>query len=122
MAQSTLHFGIGMLCATALTLRPVWRAWRNKLPLATPIARWCLWSYGIGAVAVIPAMARRLTDVDPTHPLWNLCIAYPLLDKLPLPSIALGELLMATILAVQYGSILLAIYRISRGPSTPPDS
>ena len=143
MAQSTFHFGFGMLCATVFTIKPVLQAWRATrggrqrsfattgfrqeatkwqpsaaavsplaLPLSTAMARWCLWSYAIGALAVFPALARRITGVEPTHPIWNLFVAYPLIDRLPLPSIILGELLMGSILGAQYARMLLAIYRM----------
>jgi len=126
MAQSTFHFGFGMLCATVFTLKPVLRAWLETssggrqspaavaeppTPVISPaIARWCLWSYAIGALAVVPAIARRLIGIDPTRPFWNIFLFYPQIDRLPLPSIILGELLMGTILAAQYATILLAIY------------
>lgn len=129
MAQSTLHFGIGMICATAFTIKPVLQAWlaakggrqssaavegRSTPTMSTVIARWCLWSYAAGLFAVLPAIARRFTGIEPTRPLWNVFLAYPLIDRLPLPSIILGELVMGTILASQYAILLLAIHRASR--------
>ncbi len=130
MAQSTFHFGFGMLCATACTIKPILIAWRSTdkhkkntphmaAPNVTPvlssaIARWCLLSYAMGTWAVIPAVARRLTGVEPTHFLWNLFFLYTLIDRLPLPSIIIGELLVGIILGAQYGSILLAIYILRR--------
>ncbi len=129
MAQSTFHFGFGMLCATVCTIKPVIQAWcaaripegrqspaaavaaPNVPTLSSAIARWCLWSYAIGTLAVFPAVVRRMTGMEPTHPAWNLFVGYPLIDRLPLPSIILGEILMGSILGAQYGLILLAIYR-----------
>ena len=125
MAQSTFHFGFGMLCATAFTIKPVLQAWfatkggriaqqASCHTLSDAIARWCLWSYAIGALAVVPAVFRRLTGIEPTHPAWNIFVAYPLIDLLPLPSLLVGELFMAASLAAQYGTMLAAIYQISQ--------
>lgn len=126
MAQSTFHFGFGMVCATLCTIKPVLQALHaahrvrqssaavgeTYVPTASNvIARWCLWSYAAGIVAVVPAIARRLIGSDPTHPLWNLFLFYPIIDRLPIPSIILGELVMGSILATQYAVILLAIHQ-----------
>ena len=161
MAQSTFHFGFGMLCATVCTIKPVIQAWCSKritggrqspniIPggrqrslattgfrqeatkwqspaaaatnvptLSSAIARWCLWSYAIGTLAVIPAIVRRMTGIEPTHPIWNLFVGYPIIDRLPLPSIIVGEVLMGSILGAQYCLILLAIYQF-KSPSRPP--
>jgi len=148
MAQSTFHFGFGMLCATVCTIKPVIQAWCSKritggrqspniIPggrqspaaaataatnvptLSSAIARWCLWSYAIGTLAVIPAIVRRMTGIEPTHPIWNLFVGYPLIDRLPLPSIIVGEVLMGSILGTQYCLIILAVYQF-KSPSRPP--
>ncbi|MFU8780704.1 MAG: hypothetical protein ACNA71_06730 [Kiritimatiellia bacterium] len=133
MAQSTFHFGFGMLCATAFSIKPILQTWLTLLggrqgtaaaegqsvpSMSTVIAHWCLWSYAAGIVAVIPAIARRLLGTELTHPIWNLFLFYPLIDRLPIPSIILGELLMGTILAAQYATILLAIHQAS-APNRP---
>ena len=126
MAQSTFHFGFGMFCATLCTIKPVLQALLaahrvrqssdavGETPIPTvsnTIARWCLWSYAAGIVAVVPAIARRLIGSDPTLPLWNLFFLYPIIDRLPIPSIILGELVMGIILAAQYCIIILAIHQ-----------
>jgi hypothetical protein len=117
MAQSTLHFGFGMLCATAFSIKPVLSAWLQKNSMAGVIAKWCLTSYGLGLFAVFPAIFRRFTAMEPTHPLWNLFLGYPLISKLPLPSILLGELVIGSMFAIQYAIILMAIYRCSQNLS-----
>ncbi len=39
---------------------------------------------------------------------------YSFVDRLPVPSIIVGELLMGSILGAQYGSILLAIHQLRK--------
>jgi hypothetical protein len=116
MAQSTLHLSFGMLIGTLLSIRPLWRAWVQDRPVARPIARWCLITLAMGIIAVIPALVRRLGD-NPDIGRgagWNLFLFYPLLDRLPLPSILAGELAAAGLFALQYAVILLAIRRAYR--------
>lgn len=113
MAQSTLHFSFGMILGTLGALPPLWRAWRQGRPVARLVGRWCLLSYALGLYAVLPAIIQRLAD-DPalgSGPWWNLCLLYPLFDRLALPSIVGGELAIATLFGLQYAVILLAIRR-----------
>ncbi len=111
MAQSTLHFSLGMIVASAFHLRPLLRAWCQHKPLAGLIGCWILWSYMLGLYAVFPAIVRRITDADLSRPIWNVFLFYPLIDRLPLPSIILGDLLTGGVIALQYGLMLLAIYQ-----------
>lgn len=123
MAQSTLHFSIGMLLASALTLKPVILALKQRIPASPSIARWCCASYALGLYATLPAIIRRLTQNPELgqSAWWNLFIAYPLIGKLPLPSLALGELLMGILLAAQYATILLAIHRLNKNHPNSPE-
>jgi len=116
MAQSTLHLSFGALLGTLISLPPLWRAWRGRLPVARAIARWCLLSWALGFHAVIPSIVRRLSgnpDIG-SSPGWNLFLFYPLLDRLPLPGILAGELAAAAVFGLQYAVILLAIRRARR--------
>ncbi len=113
MAQSTLHLSAGMLLGTLLAFPRVWRTWQAGKAIAPAIARWCLLSYGLGVYALLPSILRRLSD-DPglaDGPTWNLFLLYPLIQRLDLPGIALGELAVASLFALQYATILLAIHR-----------
>ena len=117
MAQSTLHFSLGMAVGTLAALPPLWRAWRRGRPVTRPVARWCLLAYALGLFAVLPAIIRRLTG-DPQLGSgigWNVFLFYPLLARLDLPSIVGGELALAGLFCMQYGVILLAIRRARRG-------
>ena len=113
MAQSTVHFSIGMLVGSVYMLPRLRQRWRQSAPLSKTIGYWILLSYGAGIYASIPGILRRISGSDAWTGWWsNIFIFYHLIEKLPLPSIALGELFAASIFAAQYALILLAIYRL----------
>jgi hypothetical protein len=67
----------------------------------------------LGIYATLPGIMRRISGSDIWTGWWsNIFIGYHLIEKIPLPSIALGELCSGCIFATQYAIILLAIYRI----------
>ena len=113
MAQSTLHFAFGMAIGSAWVLPALWKRWKQALPMATTIGRWLILAYGLGLYASLPSLLRRITGgAEWSTAGWtNLFLFYPLIEKLDLPSIALGELCIALCFAAQYGLILLAIRR-----------
>lgn len=113
MAQSTLHLSVGMLLGSLIALPQVRRAWRDGLPVAQAIGRWCLLAYSLGLYATLPAIIRRMihTPEGLSGPWWNVFLFYPLIERLELPSILLGELAAAGLFALQYIVILLAIRR-----------
>lgn len=113
MAQSTLHLSFGMLLGTLFSLPPFWRAWQRGLPVARTVLRWILLSYALGIYAVLPAIVRRFSsnpDIGSSIG-WNVFLFFPLVDRLPLPSILVGELAVGSIFALQYAVMLLAIRR-----------
>lgn len=113
MAQSTLHFAFGMAIGSAWVFPGLWRRWKQALPMTTTIGRWLVLAYGLGLYASLPSLLRRFTGgAEWSTAGWtNLFLFYPLIEKLDLPSIALGELCIAACSAAQYGLILLAIRR-----------
>ena len=113
MAQSTLHFAFGMALGSAWALPGLWKRWKQTLPMAATIGRWLALSYGLGLYASLPSLLRRVTGgAEWTTAGWtNLFLFYQLMEKLDLPSIALGEFCIVTCFAAQYGLILLAIRR-----------
>ncbi len=114
---STLHFALGMALGMLIVLRPIYRAWIQAKPLSTLIARGMLLSYGLGIYSTIPAITRRLTGNTQTGSAtgWNLFLFYPLFDRLPIPSIFVGEMAMALLFMLQYAIILLALRRARTG-------
>jgi hypothetical protein len=121
MAQSTLHFALGMAAGSAWALPRVWRCWRQTRPMAAAIGRWLLLAYGLGLYASIPSVLRRITDGAPwaTSGWTHVFLLYPLIEAFDLPSLALGELCIAGCFAAQYALILFAIHRAHRQPYGP---
>ena len=119
MAQSTVHVAVGVAAGTLVALPAVWRAWRRGDRLARPIGRGLLLAYGLGLFAVLPAILQRLGAGGAWTGAWwaNGFIGFPLLRRLGLPSIVLGELLLALLFGLHYGVILLAIRRAGGGHS-----
>ncbi len=113
MAQSTLHFAVGMAIGSAWALPQLWSKWKQAAPVANAIARWLLLAYGIGIFATLPNILRRMTHgAEWATGTWtHIFLLHPLIERLDLPSIALGELAIAACFAAQYATILLAIRR-----------
>lgn len=113
MAQSTFHFSVGMLTGMLVMSRAVVHAWRNKKPLARPLGIMLLVSSGLGIYAVTPSIARRLLN-DPDvgqSAFWNLFLLYSMIGRIPLPTIVVGEFLIALLFTVQYALLLYGIWR-----------
>ena len=113
MAQSTLHFAFGLAVGSAWALPSLWRKWKQLAPVAGAVARWLLLAYGIGLFATLPSILRRITSgADWATGAWtHVFLLYPLIERLDMPSIALGEFAIAACFAAQYAIILLAIRR-----------
>jgi hypothetical protein len=115
MAQASIHFATGMLAGTIWQLPRLRQHWQQRTPLAKTIAHWIFASYALGAYATLPSILWHTAGIDIRSAWWaNIFLLYPLIEKLPLPSIALGELCCGTIFACQYSLMLLAIYRLNR--------
>ncbi len=113
MAQSTLHFALGMTVGSLWVVPAVLRHWKKQLPLTRVIGRWLLLSYGLGLYATLPSILRRISSGAEwaTSGWTHIFLLYPLIEKLNAPSIGLGELAIAACFSAQYGLILLAIHR-----------
>lgn len=124
MAQSTLHFALGMAVGAALYAPALRRAWIRGERLARPAGRWLVAAYGLGLYASLPAVFRRLGAYEMWTESWwvNVFILYPAIQRLNVPSILLGETLIAALFAIQYLVIVQAIRRVGKatpGPEHP---
>ena len=113
MAQSTLHVAVGVAAGTLLAWPAVRQAWRRGERLARPIGLGLLLAYSLGLLAVLPSIMLHLGAGPSWGEAWwaNLFIGYPLIRRLELPSIVLGEVMLAGLFGLHYGLILLAIQR-----------
>lgn len=111
MAQSTVHFAIGMIAGTAVALPRLVRRQRAGEPVAAEFARWFLYSYGLGALAIVPSVLRKMGVPDGVCDGWwmNVFLLYPLIGRLKSGGTLVGELLMGSVFGLQYGLMLLYI-------------
>ena len=115
MAQSTLHFSIGMALGTAFALPQLARAWKTGKKLASGFGCLFIYSYGLGLYATIPSILRHIETTESLTKEWwmNIFLFYPLIEKIDGPSIVLGELLIALLFGLHYIMLLLAIKHCS---------
>ncbi len=120
MAQSTLHFSIGMLVGSLLGAPGLWRARHSAQRIAPRFARLFAYAYGLGLFAMLPSIFRRIGMAETAlHAGWmNVFLFYPLIERIEAPTIVLGELLIGALFAMHYLLLLLAIRRFSTGSKT----
>ena len=111
MAQSTVHFAVGMLAGTCVAMPPLIRAWRRKEPVSAHFRRWLLWSHGLGIYAVLPSVWRKMgwPELFWKTPWGNVFLFYPLIEHLRQGGILVGEAAIALIAGMQYLAMLAAI-------------
>jgi len=112
-----------MLVGSAYMLPRLWRKWKQSAPLSKTIGVWIIISGVLGLYATLPGMLRRLTATGEWATAWwtNIFLFYAMIEKLSLPSIALGELCAASIFATQYALILYSIQRIRKNACGHPE-
>ena len=112
MAHSTLHFSLGMIAGTAISLPSLVRAWRQNNRLSIRFLTWFLVSYGLGVYAVVPGLLRRLglPDAFCDGSWMNAFLFYPLLNVVKPGALTSGPLTLAACFAFQYGLLLLALF------------
>lgn len=113
MAPTLLQFGIGMAVATLGHAPRLARAWRAAQPLAAPLGRWMLWSWGLGAFAIVPNLLRTLglPDAAAQHGAMNIFLLNPLVGSLRPGDSLRGLILVAAMAGLQYLVLLAAIRR-----------
>lgn len=111
MAHSSLHFTFGALVGSVSAARPLLRAWRERLPLARPCRRWLLWAYGLGILAIAPALLRRLGVPDHLCQAWwmNVCLFHPALTRLKDGGAIMGTLALLALGITHYVIVLLGV-------------
>ena len=123
MAQSTLHFALGMIAGTAMSFPPLLRARLAGAKLSRHFTGWFLLAYGLGIYAIVPSLLRRAGVPDAVCDGWwmNLFLFHPLLDRLKDGGILLGEILVASGFILQYSLLLAAISRCHRKAHPDPN-
>lgn len=122
MAHSTLHFSLGMVAGSALTLPALLAAWRRGRPLAMKFLRWLTLSWALGALAVVPGFLGRMGVPSHVCDAWwmNVFLFYPLLNALKKGGDTMGPIILSACFAGQYLLLLSALYARTR--RRPPPS
>ncbi|MBM4149793.1 MAG: hypothetical protein FJ224_12250 [Lentisphaerae bacterium] len=122
MAHSTLHFAAGMALGTALSARPLVRAWRDGHPMAGPYARWFASSLLMGAFAVAPPLLRRLGAPESLleGPAGNIFVLHPLINRIKPGGQTMGPLLLGAAFAFEYCVLLACLLRARKRRSEHP--
>lgn len=113
-AHPFLHLAFGLCAGALIGFKPLLQCWLDRRPLAGGFLRWYLWSYALAAVAIFPALLHQVGLPAKFCMGWwmNLFLFYPLLGNLKPGGMLVGELAIAAIFAMQYGTLLLAIAAI----------
>ena len=114
MAHSALHFSVGMIAGTAVALPALARAWREDGRLSPHFRRWMLWAYGLGALAIVPALLRKAGLPDAVCEGWwmNVFMLHSLINTvIRREAMPQTGALLALCFGCQYVLILLAIRR-----------
>ena len=110
------HFAFGMAVGTAFVAPGLWARWRQRRPLARAFVHWVLLSYGLGLYATGPSLLRWLgvpVSISQSAAM-NVFLFSPLLRRLHPGGLLIGELAIVFLVALQYGLVLLAIWRLRR--------
>jgi hypothetical protein len=116
VAHANFHIAAGIAVGTALTALPVLRAWRAEGPLARPIARLLLVSYGLAFWAVVPTALTTLGAPAAVHHAWwaDLFLLHARIDWRVEQGLLIGELAIAAAFVAHYLLVLAALRRARR--------
>jgi hypothetical protein len=126
MAHANFHIATGIAVGTAITAIPLVRAWTARRPVAAPIKRMLVVSYGLGFWAVVPTALTTLGAPAYVHHAWwaNVFLAHAAIDRRYDAGLLVGELAIAAAFVAQYLLILAALRRARADSgiraSTPP--
>jgi hypothetical protein len=114
MTHSAVHFALGVVVATSFFAPGILHALRRQQKLAPLLRRWLLSSYAVGLWAVVPAILRHVGLPEAACSGWwmNIFLFHPLLSHLHLGGVIIGGFCLALVLALQYGTLLLALWSV----------
>ena len=117
MMHSTLHFGLGMLAATAWRGPALRRTWRAGRPVAGALGRWLAACYALGLFGIVPNLLRRAGVPHAVCEGWymNVFLLSPAWNRLLHGGNIYGPAVLTALIGLQYGILLLAIRRATRG-------
>lgn len=112
MTHSAIHFSLGVVVTSTFFAPGILHALRRQQKLAPLLLRWLLASYAAGLWAVLPAILRHAGLPESVCGGWwmNLFLFHPLLSQLHLGGVIIGGACLAAVFALQYGTVLLALW------------
>jgi len=127
VAHANFHIATGIAVGTAITLIPLARAWASGRPLARPVGRLLLASYGLGFWAVMPGFLTKLGAPNSVHDAWwsNVFVLHSFINAHYGGGLLIGELAIGAAFIGHYLLVVLALRRARalarahRGRSAP---
>jgi len=116
MAHSAIHFSVGMIVGTIITLKPLICAWRCGGRLAGRLAKALTTSYALGLYAILPSLLRHFGLSERYAGAWwmNAFLLHPLLSKLKAGGTVLGPVVLSLCFAAQYLCLLAIVRRFEK--------
>lgn len=113
MADSSLHFAIGLAAGTAILLPGVLKRIVSGSKTSQSAGHLLAVSYALALFAIIPNILRHggLPEFFCSGWWMNLFLFNPLLDKLKAGGMLIGEIMIVILFTTHYSLILLAIAR-----------
>jgi hypothetical protein len=116
-----MHFAIGLAAGTAVYLPSVVKALRVNDKLAPAFGKWIGTSWALALFAAVPNLLRGLGLPDSFCSGWwmNVFFFHALIDRFKPGGALIGELGIAACMTLQYGLLLVALYRTRHRPCPP---
>lgn len=115
MADSALHFGVGLAVGTAAMLPALARAARRRQRLSPGLGRMIIVSYGLALWAIVPNLLRSVGVPPELCSEWpmNLFLLNPLINSWHPGGQLVGEVMLIGCFVLQYGMAVAAVARSS---------
>ena len=116
MAHSTLHFSLGWMAGTLVSIPSWFRMRRTGEALSRWFKKWFFWSFALGLFATAPGIFRWFGAPDAFCDGWwmNIFVIYPILNDIKPGGITLGPLLLGACLGAQYLLLVAALWHTRR--------
>jgi hypothetical protein len=113
MADRSLHLALGLAIGTMIFIPKIICLWRGGRSIYMAIAQLLIASYGLGFLAVVPNILRRIGVPASVCNVWwmNVFVLNPALDRFRPGGYLIGGLLVAGIFALHYCLLVCAIRR-----------
>ncbi|MDD4872813.1 MAG: hypothetical protein PHR77_19855 [Kiritimatiellae bacterium] len=113
MADSTLHFALGLAVGTCALIPSLIKKIRSEEKTSQAVNKLIITSYGLALFAITPNLLRHSGIPDFFCSGWwmNLFLFHPLLDKIKPGGALMGELLIVLFFVMHYSIILACLLK-----------